>query len=188
MKKVFIEPKALHVEDFNSEIESKYQEDIIVLDTIGNGETLANKYQFIKNARNIKISNKDKKYKLSKKSLIYINIDENTTKNQLTNIIHILVYNEKNIGIQAQNRIFLGWLSKEIDNELYKDFLECLKALSYENVKERYNYIYDIVYNKINEIFKNNNICDFEDDKCIASREGKSAHDTMILSNIQNLH
>ena len=51
--------------------------------------------------------------------------------------------------------------------------------LKMENFREIYSYIYDTICDDLDEKFSQNNYCDFKNDKCIAQRTVKTAHETM---------
>lgn len=51
------------------------------------------------------------------------------------------------------------------------DIETALKALEITDKKEQYTLIYENVCNYLDNQFRENNICDFKNDKCIANRE-----------------
>lgn len=51
--------------------------------------------------------------------------------------------------------------------------------LKMENFRKIYSYIYDTICDDLDEKFSQNNYCDFKNDKCIAQRTVKTAHETM---------
>jgi len=103
------------------------------------------------------------------------NINEKTTKKQYKRILKKFIKNNQTL----EDKPFKELTSKKIENEAYKDFKECLEALKYSNLEEKYNYIYDIAYEKLENEFKEKKICDFKNDQCIANRTRKNAHDIM---------
>lgn len=64
-----------------------------------------------------------------------------------------------------------------------KDILACLKAIEIDDLKSKYSFIYDYVFNKLDIIWKSQNYCDFCEDKCIATRMHKNINqiDRMLL-------
>lgn len=52
-------------------------------------------------------------------------------------------------------------------------FKKLLYSLSFTNIKESYEYIYDDTINYLNEKFTQNDYCKFENDMCICQRETK---------------
>jgi len=57
--------------------------------------------------------------------------------------------------------------------------INTLKTLKYDELRQRYEFIYDVICNSLDKEFENNNYCDFQNDKCIANRLGRSRKKTM---------
>lgn len=57
-----------------------------------------------------------------------------------------------------------------------EDIIECLKALVIEDKYEKYNYIYDTIFKKLDDIWSSNNPCDFCNNMCVASRNNQNSH------------
>ena len=53
----------------------------------------------------------------------------------------------------------------------YKDEAEMIEhTLNLKNKKDRYSYIYDVVCDYLDNLFINNNMCEFSEDKCFSNR------------------
>jgi len=52
-----------------------------------------------------------------------------------------------------------------------KEIEELIKAFNIKDLRKRYTYIYDTMCTYLDEKFKEDNICDFKNNKCIAVRE-----------------
>lgn len=59
------------------------------------------------------------------------------------------------------------------------DIETALKVLEISDKRKQYTLIYEKVCDYLDKQFKEKNICDFKNDKCIANRENKSAHSIM---------
>lgn len=98
---------------------------------------------------------------------IYIENDENfynTIKKQINknNTIHFKYNNQ---DITNEKDIDLNKLSKDIKFKVYT-----VTAINIKDIKKRYSYIYDVVCNYLDNEFTINNLCDFENNKCISVR------------------
>lgn len=51
-------------------------------------------------------------------------------------------------------------------NSSHLDFLNAIKAIMFDNIKDKYSYIYDVVCNYLDYEFTSRNLCDFQDNKC----------------------
>lgn len=61
-----------------------------------------------------------------------------------------------------------------------QDMIDLKTILSIPDLRHKYEYIYDLVCNKLDVEFSKNNYCDFKDNKCICQREAKNtAHNSM---------
>ena len=109
-------------------------------------------YIDIKNVREliIKVDFKqieEKKYKIIIKNFKRIIFRIMKKNNKLSNIkMYIFNYNSNN--------------SKHID------FINAINAVMKLNKEKMYNYVYDTVYNSLEEYFSKNNVCDFHNNKC----------------------
>ena len=100
-------------------------------------------------------------------SIIYIKSDKNFYRN-----IQKYKNKKEKVYLNIQDLIIKD------DNDIKKDFDEDLimkvhmiNAVNIKNTIERYNYIYDIACNYLDKKFKDNNFCNFKDNKCISVRE-----------------
>ena len=87
---------------------------------------------------------------------IYIDNDINFYKN-------IKKYKDKD------SKLYFNYDKKNIDDELNFKILS-IKAANIKDINKRYNYIYDEVCNYLDKKFNNENICDFNNNKCISVR------------------
>ena len=65
---------------------------------------------------------------------------------------------------------------KFIINNYPQDVIPALKALSIDNRKKRYTFLYDVLFNSLDLLWDKQNPCKFCDDICIASRNHQSNH------------
>lgn len=63
-------------------------------------------------------------------------------------------------------------------NKKSKELEEIKAAIAITNIKKRYEYIYDLVSDKLDNAFTEGNICNFKDNTCIANREKRNCHST----------
>lgn len=86
---------------------------------------------------------------------------------------HDLFIGEKNI-----EKVCLAYVKNANEAELnkIKDFFI---ALYIDDIKEKYNYIYDRTCEELDNIFRSKNLCDFKNDSCIAQRLHKTKNETM---------
>lgn len=66
--------------------------------------------------------------------------------------------------------------SNEDEHDKIKAFFHVLLM---EDARARYNYIYDRTCEKLDDIFRNKNLCDFKNDSCISQRMNKTKNKTM---------
>ncbi len=85
----------------------------------------------------------------------------------------------KNIGYLYGNKKILAIIPEDIDEYYEKELIKVFYALEINNLKERYEYIYDSICMELDNEFIKNNFCDFKDNKCIANRLGKAKHEEM---------
>lgn len=75
--------------------------------------------------------------------------------------------NKINFGIEIQNKIIVANIEDYNENqELYVDILHTLNAILYENIEDKYNYLYDSICDYLDSEFIEKNICGFKNDKC----------------------
>lgn len=113
--------------------------------------------------------------------IIQLNNNYSQSKNIIQNLIRIKKISNilnLNIGISFNNYMFLGFINKK-KSIYFNDITNSLKALFIDDTKQQYEYIYDTVCNYLDFKFKQNNFCDFKNDKCIANRLNISAHPDM---------
>lgn len=71
-------------------------------------------------------------------------------------------------------------LNKILKNVNEQDKLYLNHLLDIDNLRNKYIYIYDLVCEKLDEEFKKNNYCDFQNDVCLCQRNSKNrAHNSM---------
>ena len=70
-------------------------------------------------------------------------------------------------------------IQKSEHTKYISDIETALKALEITDKKEQYTLIYENVCDYLDNQFREKNICDFKNDKCIANRENKTAHSIM---------
>lgn len=74
----------------------------------------------------------------------------------------------------------IKYAEKLMEKNKYLDSIEDVKkVLKYDKIEDRYNFIYDRICEIIDNKFRENNYCDFKNDKCIANREDKVKHTEM---------
>lgn len=70
--------------------------------------------------------------------------------------------------------IYVNYDGRDIMGNSYKvtpDLDIVLKAINFDNLYDRYSLIYDYICEELDNKFKNNSICQFENDRCIANRK-----------------
>ncbi|MBQ7668986.1 MAG: hypothetical protein IJS47_06640 [Clostridia bacterium] len=79
------------------------------------------------------------------------------------------------LGLRIKMDIVLGNIIKDDS-----DMVVTLKALfTTNNLRSRYEMIYDYICDNLDELFQKNNFCQFENDKCIYNRHDKSEYNVM---------
>ncbi len=99
-------------------------------------------------------------------------------------------FNDDNYNLECIKKLIKLENKKIIFNTNYKDkkikyilnnyndnLLSSIKAISISNLKEKYTYIYDNLFQSLNLVWEKNNPCKFCDNSCIASRNHKTAHE-----------
>lgn len=126
------------------------------------------------------------RYTASEKIFIVINIPSDYSitnqKKIIFNIIKIFNYcNEKKIKIGNlidDTNVKCAMVVENIDFD-YSNIINSIRALLIDDIRVRYEFIYDTVCNQLDNNFALNNYCDFKCDKCTASRAKKAVHETM---------
>lgn len=154
-----------------------------------------------KNIEEVFVVTKKRKKPINKKIYVETKINNNIL-NKLSNNIFIMVdmndsfeyvkFVIKNIKKLVEgcekNNIKLGNSKNQINiialvehnNSIYlNDLIDAFKVISMKTNKEKYGFIYDNVCKSLDNEFYCKNICDFKEDKCIASRNGRSCHEKM---------
>lgn len=120
------------------------------------------------------------------KDVSFTNFDINYNYTTLSSILKIefktdINYNisciKKLIQLENNNLSYLdnydNYKLKYIISNYNDDIITALKAICISDIKERYTFIYDSIFNYLDKIWKEKNPCNFCDNKCIATREGK---------------
>lgn len=69
----------------------------------------------------------------------------------------------------------------ELDNYFLNDLYYLINAYMISDKEERYSYIYDIVCDELDRRFRELNLCDFKDNKCVRKRELIGKYDESTL-------
>lgn len=123
------------------------------------------------------------------KEINYINFNINEKYNDFNYALKIDFMNDfkysvkcikKLIYFQKNNIVFStpykGYNLKYIISNYNNDILLALKALSISDIKERYIFLYDSLFNALDIMWKKNNPCKFCDNICSASIHHKTSH------------
>lgn len=154
-----------------------------------------------KNIEKIFIITRRHKKQVNKKIYVGTKINNNILNKLSNNVCVIVDMNDsfeytkfviKNIKKLFEkckkNNINIGYRKNEINiialvehnNSIYlNDLIASFKVISMQTNKEKYEFIYDNVCRLLDNEFYCKNICDFKNDKCIASRSGRSCHEKM---------
>ena len=117
-----------------------------------------------------------KQEKMDKEIVFTLDFDKINNKQQfkkmMKNIIKIKKYARKNnIGIKQGNEILIGVLKNyNKDNNFQREIIYSINAIFFDNVQEKYEYIYDKICEYLDNEFIKRNLCGFENDKCIAKK------------------
>lgn len=138
------------------------------------------------NSINSKKINKLLNPNINESIFIVINISNNYNIDEQKKIISNLmkIFNYCNItNIHIGNliegiNIKCAIVTENVDLD-YSNIINSVQALLIDNKRLQYEFIYDVICNKLDEQFAVNNYCDFKCDKCIASRANKTVHETM---------
>lgn len=140
--------------------------------------TLENNYE--KYALDIK---KLKWKEIKKQNVLFLNIDFNIIKyDEFKKILkHLLKLKKKAFknkiifGIIENNKKTIGQIKNfDKNNENHKMFIFSLNAILFQTCYESYNYIYDTVCDYLDKQFIENNLCDFQNNKCGEKRNTSS--------------
>lgn len=111
--------------------------------------------------------------KMKSKKILLISIDINNKAmvgeaiKDIKKIKQICKNNKINFGIEIQNKIIVANIENYNENrEIYVDILHTLNAILYENIEDKYNYLYDSICDYLDSEFIEKNICGFKNDKC----------------------
>jgi len=102
------------------------------------------------------------------------NLNDKQKEKVIRNIIKIRnSCKRKNIkfGIELNDKIVIANFSNEL-TESYKnnEIFVALNVLLYDNIGEKYNYLYGKLCDYLDDKFYNNNLCEFRDNVCLAKR------------------
>lgn len=121
--------------------------------------------------------------KLSTNTLILVEMNDNY------DYVKFIVKNINKLFEKCKkyNKV-IGYKNSEINimasivhnNSVYlEDLLNAFRAINMPTKREKYEFIYDTVCDFLDNNFYCKNICDFRNDRCIASRAGEASHETM---------
>ena len=79
--------------------------------------------------------------------------------------------------LSCKNKKYDITISTTLNNNEIEDLKKIVTALNIKDIEKRYSYIYDEACYYLDNEFKTKNICDFQDNKCIAVRK-KTCHDS----------
>lgn len=120
---------------------------------------------------------------LNENTLIILNINNsfNYVKFLINSLKRLLLltnrYNKK-ISVEYSNLKIISMIMS--NDAIYdNDVINCIKAMLISNRNKQYEFIYDTVCDYLDNQFDKCNLCDFKNDKCIANREGATAHNDM---------
>ena len=118
-----------------------------------------------------------KKIKQKEKLLLSINIENklligNAIKD-IKKIKQLCKKNKVKFGIDIQDKkIVVANIEKYEENkEIYTNIIHTLNAIFYENIEEKYNYLYDAICDYLDNEFIKKNLCGFKNDKCKVKKE-----------------
>ena len=143
---------------------------MIYVDILGN---------IIKDADSIDLSDIDtinfelnKKYKNTNPALI-INFSNNIKEN-IKYIKKLAYFQKSHIEFMSEyNDLKIKYIISDYDD----DIITAIKAIFIDNTKEQYLFLYDNVFNSLNDLWNKNNPCKFCNNICLASKNHKSAHE-----------
>lgn len=145
----------------------------IVLDNNYNMQIISNNKETT-DEKAIDIQNLNISKVIRNKKLI-LNIDfKNISKKQYKKVLKKLLFIKNitskinvKIGTFENNKKIIGYLINfDSTNQDQNDFIQAINAIFYNTRYERYNYIYDMVCNYLDNYFYGKNLCDFKNNKC----------------------
>jgi len=109
---------------------------------------------------------------------IILKIDFNLIGKDYPNIVKKIIKIKKKcknkkikIGIKDEENVVLGYLKNYNSNNVnQRDLITAINAIFYDNNYDRYNYLYDKICEYLDNEFVVKNLCNFENDKCIAKK------------------
>lgn len=113
--------------------------------------------------------------------IIKLNDNYNINKAIINNLI--LLYKlcplmKLNLNISIDDKKILSYIINDSSSYL-PDILNAFSALLYNDRQEKYEYIYDVVCNYLDDEFRIKNPCDFKNNQCCANRLKNSWHSSM---------
>lgn len=117
-------------------------------------------------------------FQKNKTLLLSIDFSYINSKNHgkiMKNIINIFKKSKRfkiQIGYTENEKIILGIFQNYNCNDFsHKNIFITIKALLIKDVQQKYEYLYDEICNYLDEQFLKNNLCQFENDKCIYMKD-----------------
>ena len=117
-----------------------------------------------------------KKIKSKGALLISINLENNLMIEEaikdIKKIKEICKKNRIRFGIEMQDKIIVANIEKYNEyEEIYINILHTLNAILYENINDKYNYLYDEICDYLDNEFIKYNLCGFKNDKCKVKKD-----------------
>lgn len=116
------------------------------------------------------------------KTIFFIRIYDFTPEDYFEFIIKNLIWLEKlqnELDRKHENPNYIGNIITNVSNEFCINLINTIKALSINNIRSRYSFIYDLAYDYLANEFKNKNYCDFRNNTCIANRKENPTYESM---------
>lgn len=118
-----------------------------------------------------------------KKIFVIIKLDNEykIVKNTIENLILLNQFCSSlnlNICNKMEDMNILSYIVNN-NSKYFYDIVSSFNALLCDTKKERYEYIYDIVCNYLDNEFTTKNICDFKNDQCYGNRQKGASHSSM---------
>lgn len=111
-------------------------------------------------------------------SAFYINFDNISKQSELDEILKEIINMEKKF-VKASKEKIIFYIKVSEKNKYSKEISEFFKVFCMLNTKEQYEYIYDVACDYFDQIFRENNLCKFENDACECQRKYKTKYKTM---------
>lgn len=117
-----------------------------------------------------------KKIKSKGALLISINLENNLMIGEaikdIKKIKEICKKHRIRFGIEMQDKIIVANIEKYNGHEdTYINILHTLNAILYENINDKYNYLYDEICDYLDNEFIKYNLCGFKNDKCKVKKD-----------------